>query len=423
MRHAIRPEQWGDVTGALTQPIEGCVHCGFCLPACPTYSELGEEMDSPRGRIFLMKEALEGGISFAQAAPFVDRCLGCQACEPACPSGVSYHRLLHAYREIAGDRAGFVRRARRYGLHRLLASPGLFRAGLALARAARPVAGALPASLRHLIEFARRSGDAPKPVKLRHVTPAEGAKRARVGLLTGCVQSVLAPDIAAAAVRILTRNGVEVVVPPDQGCCGSLALHDGEVRLARRLATRLARVASDDVDAWLTTAAGCGSGLAAYGELLPSREHDRLAQLSERAMDVHVFLDSIGLVAPLRLADRRRVAYQDACHLLHARGIRDEPRRLLESVVGLELVELGDGAACCGSAGTYNLEQPELASRLGEAKARAVLASGAEMVVSGNIGCLVQMRSHLERLGAAVPALHTLELLAAALPATEAAAT
>jgi glycolate oxidase iron-sulfur subunit len=400
----------------MSEAVEGCVHCGFCLPACPTYRELGEEMDSPRGRIYLMKAALEETIDFADARPYVDRCLGCLACEPACPSGVQYHRLLHGYRGLEENRAErpWRERVRQGALHSLMARPARFGAALRLARLVRPLSALLPASLRRLVDFAAealpRSSSAPLPA----VASAVGERRARVGLLTGCVQSVLAPEISAAAIAVLTRNGVEVVVPPAQGCCGSLALHEGDLGRARGLASGLVGQLPGDVDIWLSTAAGCGSGIAEYSELFEGSElRGRASAFAGKVHDVHVFLDEIGLREQPRALRPVRVAYQDACHLLHARGIGAEPRRLLASIEGVELVEIGDGGACCGSAGTYNLDQPEIAARLGEAKADAIAARNADIVASGNIGCLVQIRRH-SRASGSPTVLHSLEILAAA---------
>ena len=414
MQSRLDAQAWGHATEAMAEAIDRCVHCGFCLPACPTYRELGEEMDSPRGRILLMKSALEGDLDFEQSAPYIDRCLGCLACEPACPSGVPYHRLLHPFREIARSRGvgSGAARLRSALLHGVLSRPRRFRAALSLARIAGWAAPALPPSWRVLLELAPSP---PPPLELPELVAADGARRARVGLLTGCVQSVLAPEIGAAAAHVLARNGVEVVVPRGQGCCGSLALHDGYGELARTLASDLVEALPGDVDAWITTTAGCGSGIAEYGDLFApdAAQGEEARGFAASVRDVHVFLDDLGaLEPPRRLA--RRVAYQDACHLAHARGIVEAPRRLLRSVPGLELLTPEDGGGCCGSAGTYNLEHPEIAAELGRAKAEAVVETGASEVVSGNVGCIVQMRRHLAEIGHGMPVRHTVELLAEA---------
>jgi glycolate oxidase iron-sulfur subunit len=420
MQHQIEIERWEREAGApavaaMAAAIESCVHCGFCLPACPTYQELGEEMDSPRGRIVLMKQALEGNIPLDAAAPYVDRCLGCLACEPACPSGVQYHRLLHPFRELARDGAGggVIDRFRRRLIHAVLPSPRRFRLALRSARLGGLVAPLLPASWRSLVDWA---GEAPRPLpraaSLPPLLAAVGVRRARVALLTGCAQQVLAPGITEAAARVLAKNGVEVVIPGEQGCCGSLAMHDGLLDQARALARRNLAAFPRDVDAIVTTAAGCGSGIAEYPDLFAStREAESAAEHAAKTVDVHVFLDRLGLVAPPPLERELVVAYQDACHLRQARGIVAEPRSVLRAVPGLRLVELVDPGVCCGSAGTYNLEQPEIAARLGERKAHAVVASGAAAVATGNIGCAVQLRRHLRLLGSTVPVLHTVEIL------------
>ena len=422
MRQRIENERWHEVgapaLAAMAAAIERCVHCGFCLPACPTYQELGEEMDSPRGRIVLMKEALEGTLPLAAAAPYVDRCLGCLACEPACPSGVEYHRLLHPFRDLARGREGgasLLDRARRRLLHAVLPSPARFRLALRCARLGSWIGPALPASWRPLLDWAAEAPrPLPRPVDLPRRVEPEGPRRARVALLTGCAQQVLQPGITQAAIRVLARNGVEVVVPERQGCCGSLAMHDGLLDQARGLALRNLAAFPDDVDAIVTTAAGCGSGVAEYPDLFAGAgpgEAARAARHAGLAVDVHVFLDRLGLRPPPPLAADVVVAYQDACHLRQARGIVAEPRQVLRAIAGVRLVEIADPGVCCGSAGTYNLEQPEIAASLGERKARAVVAAGAQAVATGNIGCAVQLRRHLRLLGSAVPVLHTVEIL------------
>lgn len=415
MQHLIDPQRWGPSGEAMVEAVEGCVHCGFCLPACPTYQELGEEMDSPRGRILLMKEALEGNIPFSEVDPYVDRCLGCLACEPACPSGVAYHRLLHPFRQHAREAGtgSAVRRLRRGALHTVLASSRLFRLSLRGARLGALLAPFLPPPLRNLLEWSR---ELPWPLPARSSLPeriaAAAPLRARVALLTGCAQSVLAPEISAAAIRVLTANGVEVVVPAAQRCCGSLALHDGFLDKARVLARRTLDCFPEDVDAVVTTTAGCGSGMLEYPELLAGcAEEEAAAKLASKVQDVHVFLQELGLIVPPPLPAELVTAYQDPCHLLHARGIESQPRSLLQAVGNLRLVEIGDGGVCCGSAGTYNLEQPEMARRLGEKKATRIAATGAEIVASGNIGCMVQIRRHLSSIGNPLPVVHTIELL------------
>lgn len=386
----------------MAAAVSSCVHCGFCLPACPTYKVLGEEMDSPRGRIVLMKEVLEGNLELDDAAIHLDRCLGCLACETACPSGVRYRDLIEPMREALLGRRSTLERLRLGGLLKVMASPALFRVAALAGTAVRPLMPVLPAALGAMLDLLPPSLPAPT-ASPRH-TPARGKRRGRVALMTGCVQSVLAPNITEAAIAVLAESGVEVLVPPDQGCCGALALHAGDHTRGTALSAAHHARFPADVDAVLATAAGCGSSMKAT--------HTGAAPV----VDVLEYLDALGLVTPLALAAPVRAAYQDACHLAHAQQITSAPRRLLSKVGGLTLVPLADGGLCCGSAGLYNLEQPHLAQALGRQKAAAVAATGATLVVSGNIGCLTQMQTALATTGHAVDAAHVVELLAMALP-------
>lgn len=412
MLHEIPVQRYGAAGPWMARAVEACVHCGFCLPACPTYRVLGEEMDSPRGRIFLMKEVLEGRLRAEEAAPFVDRCLGCLGCVTACPSGVAYGELLVPYREYAAARVRrpWTERLLRALVMQTLPYPGRFRAACGLARLARPVARYLPPRLRTMLELV------PERLPARHalapVVPAQGRRRARVAVLAGCVQQVLHPEIHRATVRVLAHNGVEVVIPPGQACCGALAMHAGEGPRARRFARRNLAAFPEDVDAVVTDAAGCGSAMKEYGLLFaghPEEEHAR--RFAARVRDVSEFLDELGAQPPPALSVRTRAAYHDACHLLHAQGVRDAPRRLLGLVGNLELVEPADAEVCCGSAGTYNLEQPEVARELGRRKAQALLATDPDVVVTGNVGCIVQVAAHLRMFGRPVPVLHTVQVL------------
>lgn len=385
----------------MATAVSSCVHCGFCLPACPTYKVLGEEMDSPRGRIVLMKEVLEGTLPLAEAAVHLDRCLGCLACETACPSGVRYRDLITPMRQrLAASRPRWSQSRLRLLLG-VMESPGRFRRALAAGRLARPLAGLLPASLGAMLGLLPTQ--VPAATSLAPLTPAAGTRRGRVALMTGCVQDVLRPSIAAAAVRVLSAQGVEVVVPPAQGCCGALAGHCGELDRGAALASTHRKAFPTDVDAVVVTAAGCGSWMKDHGaEGLPS-------------LDVSEYLDRLGVRDPFRLAAPVTAAYQDACHLLHGQQVASAPRRLLAQVDGLTVVPIADAGICCGSAGLYNLEQPDIAAELGTRKAAAIVASQAGLVVSGNIGCLTQLEASLARAGARVAACHTIELLDRAL--------
>lgn len=413
MRHEIPLEQLGVRGPLMTDPIGSCVHCGFCLPTCPTYVTMGEEMDSPRGRIFLIKEVLEGRVEVELAEPYLDNCLGCQACETACPSGVRYGDLITEFRARTEPerRRPPTERLRRELALRTLPHGRRFRAAARTGALARRVRWAVPKALRPLVDLLPGKLPARRPLPPRF--EAAGERRARVALLAGCVQQELDPDIGWAAGRVLARNGVEVVVPAGQGCCGSLAMHAGEAEGARRLARRNLAAFPDDVDAVVTTAAGCGSGMREYGALfLGEPEEERARGLAGRTLDVARFLAELGLAEPPpALAEPRRVAYHDACHLAHAQKVTAAPRRLLAAVEGLELLEPAEAELCCGSAGTYNVERPEVADELGARKARNLLATGAELVASGNIGCLTQLQRQLEGLGADLPVMHTVQLL------------
>jgi glycolate oxidase iron-sulfur subunit len=412
VRHEIGLQQLGRGGGAMTRAIEACVHCGFCLPTCPTYRVLGEEMDSPRGRIVLMKEALEGSLQVADTLTYLDRCLGCLACVTACPSGVQYGQLLTPYRSRAqrsrSRRVG--QRLTRVLLRETLPHRRRFRAAARLGRLARPFRRILPRDLEPMLALLPDRLPPSRP--LPALVPAEGARRARVAFLAGCVQQVLGQDMNRATLRVLARNGVEVVVPPDQACCGALLLHMGEEDRALAQARHDISVFPADVDAIVTNAAGCGSAMKEYGELFADRPGaSAAAAFSGRVRDVSEFLAGLGIVAPAGLPEPLTVAYHDACHLAHAQGITAAPRALLRSVPNLSLAEIPDGEICCGSAGSYNIEQPAIADRLGQLKAESIIRTGARAVVAGNIGCIVQMRRHLRRAGAPVTVHHTMELL------------
>ncbi len=423
MQHTIKPDSHGALTAPMAHAVEACVHCGFCLAACPTYQEFGQEMDSPRGRIVLMKQVLEGALPWAAAQPHVDRCLGCLACEPACPSGVPYRDLISPFRAVAQERVARTpgEKVRRWLAAQTIPFPARFRLALAGAKLGRALGGLVPAVLRPMLTLAPK--EVPAAVKLPHVTPAQGERRARVALLAGCAQQVLDPDINVATIEVLARNGIEVVVPVAQGCCGGLAWHTGDLAAAQKFARRNLEAFPADVDAIVTNAAGCGSAMHEYHLVLKSTADEARAEMfRKRVVDVSVFLGRIGLreKPAAKNAGAVKVAYHDACHLANAQGVREEPRALLRAVPGLELREIANAHLCCGSAGTYNLDQPETAGSLGAQKAQAVLATGAEVVASGNIGCLTQLRAHLEKVGSPVRVRHTMQVLRDAYRAGEA---
>ncbi|MGC2210789.1 MAG: heterodisulfide reductase-related iron-sulfur binding cluster [Candidatus Korobacteraceae bacterium] len=418
-----------------TELIDQCVHCGFCLPVCPTYLLWNQEMDSPRGRIYLMKTGSEGAASMDQTfVSHFDRCLGCMACMTACPSGVQYGKLIEAtraqiernYRRPFLDRlfrrlifAVFPHRRRlrwlllplwfyqRSGLRWLLRKTGLLRL---LPERLRSMESLLPELHLRALFAPALHGVVPGGVPLR--TP-----RLRVGVLLGCVQSVLFANVNAATVRVLAALGCEVVVPNDQQCCGALMAHAGRepeaLDAARRLIEVFERAA---VDVVAVNAAGCGSNLKEYAYLW--RDDPEFAQRAQafaaKCRDITELVAELGFPSssnPVRL----KVAYQDACHLQHAQGIRTQPRQLLSAIPGLEWTELPESATCCGSAGIFNLIEPETARRLADRKAQLVLRSGAQALVSANPGCLLHIASGLRRAGHPLPVLHIVELIDAAL--------
>ncbi len=420
MQHSIKAENYGPLGEPMARAVQACVHCGFCLAACPTYQEFGQEMDSPRGRIVLMKQVLENELPWAAAQPHIDRCLGCLACEPACPSGVPYRDLISPFRAVAEAEKNFPRtpgeKLRRWLAAKTIPFPARFRLALAGAKLGRALGPLVPRVLRPMLELAPAA--VPASVRLPAATPARGERRARVALLAGCAQQVLDPDINVATIEVLARNGVEVVVPESQGCCGGLAWHTGDLAAAREFARRNLAAFPADVDAILTNAAGCGSAMHEYHLILRgTADEARADAMRKKVMDVSVFLARLGWRETPRGNGRTlRVAYHDACHLANAQGVRDEPRKLLRTIPGLELGELPNAHLCCGSAGTYNLDQPETAASLGAQKAKAVAATGAEVVASGNIGCLTQLRSQLAKLNSPVQVRHTMQVLRDAYP-------
>jgi glycolate oxidase iron-sulfur subunit len=413
MLHAIPTEKFGPLGKPMTHAVQACVHCGFCLAACPTYGELGQEMDTPRGRIVLMKQVLEGALPWQAAQPHVDRCLGCLACEPACPSGVPYRDLISPFRALAQPhfKQSFATKVRRFLAAQTLPFPRRFRFSARMGKLGKMLRPLIPGFLRPMLDLV--PDEVPPGQSWPRVTPAHGERHARVALLIGCAQQVLDPDINTATIEVLSRNGVEVVVPEAQGCCGGLSWHTGNLEAAQAFARGNLDGFPEDVDAILTNAAGCGSAMHEYHLILRGTADEARAEaFRKRVMDVSVFLARLGLrEIPTVAGKGRLIAYHDACHLANAQNVRREPRALLRTIRGAELCELTDAHLCCGSAGTYNIDQPEIAASLGEKKARAVMATGAEVVVSGNIGCLTQLKMHLDRLGSLVKVRHTMQVL------------
>ncbi|GGM07444.1 (Fe-S)-binding protein [Dactylosporangium sucinum] len=396
--------------------ISDCVHCGFCLPTCPTYVLWGEEMDSPRGRIQLMLQESQGEPLTPTMAGHFDACLGCMACVTACPSGVQYDTLIEQTR-VRVEEAVPRRGADRW-LREAIFALFPYRSRLALAKAplrvyqalGRPFRGLMPPALSTLTDLAppvRRS------VPLPSLIPAVGRRRAVVGLLTGCVQHAFFPGVNAATARVLAAEGCDVVVPPDQGCCGALSVHSGRREEAQRFARALVDTfTATGIDYLVVNAAGCGSSLKELGELLP--DDPRASALSLRVRDLSEVLVELGPAAP-RHPLRLRIAYHDACHLGHAQGVRAQPRRLLAEIPDLVLHEIPEAELCCGSAGIWNILNPGPAAELATRKATNVLSTGAEVLVTANPGCLMQIAAGLARAGAELRLAHTAEVLDASI--------
>jgi glycolate oxidase iron-sulfur subunit len=407
--------------------IGDCVHCGFCLPTCPTYVLWGEEMDSPRGRIYLMKEGLEGEPMNDVMVSHWDACLGCMSCVTACPSGVQYDRLIEQTRaqverrheRSRGDKA---LRALIFSIFphpkrlRLLRGPLRVLQRTGLDRAMRRT-GLLERMAPQLAAMENLAPRLDKPEPLPPHLPATGERRAVVGLLTGCVQGAFFPRVNAATARVLQAEGCDVVIPKGQGCCGALSVHNGREPEAQRYARRLVDTFEEaGVERVVVNAAGCGSTMKEYAELLAddSAYADRARAFAEKVRDVSEILDELGPVAP-RHPLPMTVAYHDACHLAHAQGVRAQPRRLLAGVPGLELKEIAEPELCCGSAGIYNILNPEPARELGDRKAANIVATGAQVLVTANPGCLMQVTSAIERSGHPMGMAHTVEVLDASI--------
>ncbi|KYC41382.1 glycolate oxidase [Scytonema hofmannii PCC 7110] len=410
--------------------IDSCVHCGFCLSTCPSYRVLGKEMDSPRGRIYLMDGINEGDIPLnAVTAEHFDSCLGCLACVTACPSGVQYDKLISATRhqvERNYQRSlpeQLFRRLifslfpypnflkvllvplfvyQKLGLQKLVRNVGLL----------KRVSPRLAAMESILPEITIKSFQNSLPSEI----PAKGEKRYRVGMILGCVQRLFFSPVNEATVRVLTANGCEVVIPESQGCCAALPEHQGQTEQAKALARQMIdSFANTGVEFIIINAAGCGHTLKEYGHILADdlEYRDKAKEFVAKVRDVQEFLMSVGLTAKLSpLTDKPlTLVYQDACHLLHGQKISVQPRQLLRRIPGVKLREPLDAAICCGSAGVYNMLQPEVAEELGRQKARNLLSTGAELIASANPGCTLQIRKALQSQGKEIAIAHPIELL------------
>jgi len=404
--------------------INDCVHCGFCLSTCPTYVLWGEEADSPRGRIYLMETGLAGEPMTDSMVQHFDRCLGCMACVTACPSGVRYDRLIEDTRAQVERRHPRTRAERllRGAIFRLFPYPRrlrLLRGPLRAYQASgvRRLLGPLLARTPTLATLESLAPRLRRPERLPERVPAVGPRRAVVGMLTGCVQRAFFPDVNAATARVLAAEGCDVVLPRAQGCCGALSVHTGREAEAQGFARSLIDSFEDaGVDYLVVNAAGCGSSLKEYGDLLrddPSYA-ERAAALAAKVRDVSEVLVELGPVAP-RHPLPLSVAYHDACHLAHAQGVRAQPRQLLADIPGLSLREIASAEICCGSAGVWNVLNPEPARELGDRKARDVLATDADLLVTANPGCLMQVAAAVHRAGGVIGLAHTVQVLDASI--------
>ncbi len=403
-----------------------CVHCGLCTSACPTYVETGNEADSPRGRIYLMRGVIDGRLELDETVKdHLDLCLNCRACETACPSGVQYGKLIEPFRlGMAGDEPGRMMKGLN-PLQRLMMLkifPSRLRTRLALApvrlmqwtgidrvlqktvmkllpRSMREMHGMLPAMKKHY-------------GRLPELLPAEGKRRARVALFLGCVADAIYPETQLATARVLQKNGCDVLIPRSQGCCGALHYHSAMEPDARVLAAKnLAAFAGDDVDAIIINAAGCGAMLKDYEHLMHGTEHESAAKkFVSKSKDITEFLWELGPIAPTHPL-KIKATYHDACHLRHAQQIARPPRALLELIPGLELVPLPESELCCGAAGSYNLTQPEMAEKLGDRKTANIRATGAQAVFMGNVGCLLQVARHMKKTSPDIWVAHTIDAL------------
>lgn len=411
--------------------LADCVHCGFCLSTCPTYLLWGEEMDSPRGRIQLMRMASEGEIAMTDTfTEHIDRCLGCMACVTTCPSGVQYDKLIEAtrpqiernHRRSLSDRlfrslifslfpypsrlrlmTPFLWLYQKSGAKRLLETPQ-----------AKKLIPARLLGMEAILPPIRLNSLLSRPAAFHR---AKQTRRRRVGLLSGCIQRVFFADVNAATIRVLTAEGCDVVIPPTQGCCGALSIHSGREDEGLRYARKLI----DTFEAWgvdtvVVNVAGCGSSMKEYAHLLRDDPQyaERAKAFSASVKDISELLAELEPVAP-RHPISLRVAYHDACHLAHAQGVRRQPREALRSIPGIELTDIPEAEICCGSAGTYNLLEPEAASQLGERKARNILTTHPDVIATANPGCLLQIKASLQRLGTPIPSLHPVQLVDASI--------
>src|SRR4051812_22273668 len=404
--------------------FQDCVHCGLCTASCPTYIETGDENDSPRGRIYLMRAVADRRLAVSPAVRnHLELCLDCRACESACPSGVQYGKLIEPFKvalQASAPPAEKTGLLERLILHHLFPHAGRVKAALLPARLLQRLGvldlaervgltKLLPGTLRRMqamLPDLRRTGGS-----LPEVLPPIGPKRARVALFLGCVGDALYPETSAATARVLQQNGCEVVIPRGQACCGAIHYHSGVEAPALRLARRnLGAFDPEAFDAIIVNAAGCGAMLKDYVHLLPAADHAAAARFVAKVKDVSEFLVALGPILP-RHPLPMKVTYHDACHLCHGQQVRSQPRQLLAMIPGLELVPLEESEICCGAAGTYNLTQPEMSERLGRRKMDHIAATGATLVTTGNVGCILQIARKIKERGSTITVAHPVDLL------------
>ena len=402
-----------------------CVHCGLCTSACPTYVETGNENDSPRGRIYLMRAVTDGNLELTQPVRrHLELCLDCRACETACPSGVQYGRLIEPFRvsmeQTSEDQSKTDDWFHRWILFGLFPNRERMRYAMMLARWSQRLrlpqiaefsglTKLLPNRMQQLVTMLP---PLPKPLgPLPSEFPAKGQRRARVALFRGCVGDVMFEPTQWATARVLQANGCDVIVPPNQGCCGAIHYHAGNQSPAQELAdANLRAIDADDFDAIIVNVAGCGSMLKEYGLHWEDEHQHAREKFASKVKDVHEFLDDLGLVPPEGEISCR-ATYHDACHLAHAQNIRQAPRRILNQIPGLELVDLPESELCCGAAGTYNLTEPEMAGQLAARKLENIRSTDAQLVITANAGCLLQIAKEARRNGQPLPVHHPMDLL------------
>lgn len=404
---------------------QDCVHCGLCTASCPTYVETGDENDSPRGRIYLMRAVADRRLEVGEhVRGHLELCLDCRACETACPSGVQYGRLIEPFKvalKMSESAAAKSNPIESLILQHLFPYSGRVKFALAPARLLQRL-GVLDAIERSGLlkilpsTLGRMATMLPKFRKkstsgLAEVMPAIGVKRARVALFLGCVADAMFPETNAATARVLRRNGCEVVVPRGQVCCGAIHYHSGVEGPAIDFARQNMKIFLDDsIDAVITNAAGCGAMLKDYAHLVPAADRARAERFVSKVRDISEYLVELGPIAPAN-GFKTKVAYHDACHLCHAQRIRTQPRELLAMIPGIDLVPLEESELCCGAAGTYNLVQPEMADRLGKRKVDQIAATGAEVVAAGNVGCILQIERKIKERGLKIEVAHPVDLL------------